>query len=85
MSYILFLSKKRFKYTWHEVTEKGFMFATPWRWKSMNLNAEGPPMPPPHTLREGLSLQITDFQVHEESTKPPDYLQVCDQSHEASN
>ena len=53
----------RFKYTWHEITEKGFMFAMPWRWKGMNLNCEGLPMPPPHLLPQGTSLQITDFQV----------------------
>merc|ERR1719419_628905 len=39
----------------------------------MGLNSEGPPMPP--AVHQGTSFQITDFRVHEESTKPPDYLQ----------
>ena len=53
----------RFKYTWHEVTEKGFMFAMPWRWKGLNLNTEGLPMPQNHLLQQGTRMQITDFQV----------------------
>ena len=35
----------RFKYVWHEITEKGFMFAMPWRWKGLGLNDQGAPMP----------------------------------------
>ena len=53
----------RFKYTWHEVNEKGFIFAMPWRWKGLNLNSEGLPMPPINLLQQGTGLQITDFQV----------------------
>ena len=49
------------------------MFAMPWRWKSMGLNSEGPPMPP--AVHQGTTFHIADFRVHEESTKPPDYLQ----------
>jgi hypothetical protein len=38
-----------FSYTWHEVTERGFMAATPWKLRSVGLNES--PLPT-HLIRE---------------------------------
>eukprot|EP00111_Clytia_hemisphaerica_P010804 TCONS_00031598-protein len=61
----------QFKYTFHEVVEKGFTFAMPWKMKGLQLNEA---RMPPH-IQQGQPMQILNFNKVEEFTKPPDYLQ----------
>merc|ERR1719319_1416534 len=60
----------RFLHTWHEVTERGFMAATPWKLRSMGLNEAQLPV-----MREGSRVTIKHSDTMTEFTKAPDYLQ----------
>ena len=62
----------RFSYTWHEVVDRGFTFAMPWKFKALQLNELEWKMP---ALRDGDSVAVSHLDVRTEHTKPPDYLQ----------
>jgi len=64
-----------FSYTWHEMVDRGFLFAMPWKMKGMGLNEANIPA---RQLREGMPLHIRGFNTVTEHTKPPDYLQESD-------
>ena len=57
--------------------DKGFLFAMPWKHKSMRLNED---MPPGNTanLQTDSQLRMRDFIKEEEFTQPPQYLQESD-------
>jgi len=64
-----------FSYTWHEMTDRGFLFAMPWKMKGMALNEANIPA---RQLREGMPVAIRGFDCVTEYTKSPDYLQESD-------
>ena len=64
-----------FSYTWHEMVDRGFLFAMPWKMKGMALNETNIPA---RQVREGMPLHIRGFNTVTEYTKPPDYLQESD-------
>ena len=63
----------RFSYTWHEMTDRGFLFAMPWKQRGMNLNEVQL-----HTrnINEGQQIPVGGLNTDTQYTKPPDYLQV---------
>jgi len=65
-----------FSYTWHEMLDKGFLFAMPWKHKSLNLNEEV--LPNANHLTPGAQLMVKNLITEEQHTKPPDYLQESD-------
>merc|ERR1740128_360190 len=67
---ILNLGGFNFQNVWHEVSDRGFMSAMPWKLKSLNLCEVNMPR-----LREGESVRLVDYRTETEYTKPPDYLQ----------
>ncbi len=54
-----------------QVTEKGFMFAVPWRYKSLRLNED---VLDPNYLQANMQLRVMDFVQEEEFTQAPQYL-----------
>ncbi len=54
------------------MTDKGFMFAMPWRYKGLNLNEQ---MLNSHSLQPQSQLRVLDFVKEEEYTQAPQYLQ----------
>eukprot|EP00397_Hematodinium_sp_SG-2012_P013361 GEMP01013564.1.p1 GENE.GEMP01013564.1~~GEMP01013564.1.p1 ORF type:complete len:860 (+),score=141.73 GEMP01013564.1:77-2656(+) len=69
-----YLGNELFKYVWHEVVDRGFVFATPWKQKDMRLNImENAPQ-----LRQGMALPINSFELGEMWTQPPDFLKESD-------
>ncbi|XP_023347076.1 DNA topoisomerase 3-beta [Eurytemora carolleeae] len=61
-----------FMYKWHEVIDRGFMFAMPWKLKSLHLSVPEFNIP---LLQEGQQIRLSDLKTETEFTKPPDYLQ----------
>ena len=66
------INRHRFTYTWHEVVDRGFTFAMPWKFKALGLNELEWKMP---QLRDGDAVSVSHVDVRTEHTKPPDYLQ----------
>ena len=62
----------RFSYSWHEMTERGFLSAMPWKQRSMNLNEVNLPT---RFMNEGQQVPVGGLNVETQYTKPPDYLQ----------
>ncbi|CAK9071692.1 unnamed protein product [Durusdinium trenchii] len=60
-----------FCYTYHEMRERGFLFAMPWKTKDLHLNEIDWQMP---RLSAGTSLAVQEVWVESDFTKPPDYL-----------
>ncbi|CAE7662498.1 TOP3B [Symbiodinium sp. CCMP2592] len=60
-----------FAYTFHEMRERGFLFAMPWKSKELNLNEIDWAMP---RLAPGSPLRVEEVWVESDFTKPPDYL-----------
>ncbi|OLQ13062.1 DNA topoisomerase 3-beta-1 [Symbiodinium microadriaticum] len=60
-----------FAYTFHEMRERGFLFAMPWKSKDLNLNEIDWAMP---RLAPGSPLRVEEVWVESDFTKPPDYL-----------
>lgn len=61
-----------FSFTCHDVIDRGFVFAMPWKERSLNLNEMKFQSP---QAFQGQNFIITDFKKQESYTKPPDYLQ----------
>ncbi|XP_002155556.4 uncharacterized protein LOC100215195 [Hydra vulgaris] len=62
----------QFEYVWHEITDKGFMWAMPWKLKGLKLNES---YMPPINMLQGLTTGVLNFLKDEKYTQPPDYLQ----------
>lgn len=62
-----------FSYTWHEMTDRGFLFAMPWKQRSMQLNEVNLNT---RNLGEGMQVPVGGLNTEAQFTKPPDYLQV---------
>ena len=62
-----------FSLTWHEMTDRGFLFAMPWKQRSMQLNEVNLNT---RNLGEGMQLPVGGLNTEALFTKPPDYLQV---------
>lgn len=60
-----------FAYTFHEMRERGFLFAMPWKSKELNLNEIDWALP---RLAPGSPLRVEEVWVESDFTKPPDYL-----------
>jgi len=60
-----------FCYTFHEMRERGFLFAMPWKSKDLQLNEIDWAMP---RLAPGSRLTVQEVWVESDFTKPPDYL-----------
>ena len=56
----------RFSYTWHEVVDRGFTFAMPWKFKALQLNELEWKMP---ALRDGDSVAVSHLEVRTEHTR----------------
>ncbi|CAJ1376130.1 unnamed protein product [Effrenium voratum] len=68
---IVNLAGEDFAYTFHEMRERGFLFAMPWKTKDLNLNEIDWAMP---RLAPGSRLSVEEVWVESDFTKPPDYL-----------
>lgn len=62
---------EEFGMTYHEISERGFLFAMPWKAKDSNLNELDWEMP---RLRPGTQMAVQDAWVETRTTQPPDYL-----------
>ena len=65
------LNGYRFTYNCHEMMDRGFLFAMPWKQRAMNLNE----VKLPRQLVEGSQVPVTGVHTETEYTRPPDYLQ----------
>ena len=62
----------QFSYTWHEMTDRGFLFAMPWKQRGMQLNEVNLNT---RNMAEGMQIPVGGLNTDTQYTKPPDYLQ----------
>ena len=66
------LNGYNFSYTWHEMMDRGFLFAMPFKQKSMQLNEVNLNT---RQMSEGMSVAVGGVNTDTQYTQPPDYLQ----------
>lgn len=66
------LNGYNFSYTWHEMVDRGFLFAMPWKQRSMSLNEVNMNT---RQMNEGMQVPVGGLNTETQYTKPPDYLQ----------
>ncbi|CAE7840008.1 TOP3B [Symbiodinium sp. CCMP2592] len=69
--YIFDVSGERFVFTYHEVAERGFLYAMPWKVNDLKLEEIDWQMP---DMAQGDQLSVDEVAVTRDTTKPPDYL-----------
>ncbi|CAE7194926.1 TOP3B [Symbiodinium pilosum] len=69
--YVFDVCGERFVFIYHEVAERGFLYAMPWKAKDLKLEEIDWAMP---DMAEGDQLPVDEISVVRDTTKPPDYL-----------
>ncbi|CAE7473243.1 unnamed protein product [Symbiodinium natans] len=69
--YVFDVCGERFVFTYHEVAERGFLYAMPWKANDLKLEEIDWEMP---DMAEGDELSVDEVGVARDTTKPPDYL-----------
>ena len=70
MRYSFDVAGEEFQYVVHEVVDRGFTFAMPWKARDLHLNELEYPLP----LRPNEQVRLQEVWTETSQTKPPDYL-----------
>ncbi|CAJ1349592.1 unnamed protein product [Effrenium voratum] len=71
VSYVFEVASEHFVFTYHQVAERGFLYAMPWKANDLKLEEIDWDMP---AMSAGDEFDVCEMAVTRDTTKPPDYL-----------